>query len=329
MKILVTGSSGFIGGKLCQALVSAGHQVIAFHRPTSSLKLLEGLPLEHALGDLAKPDTLLSAMTGVEVVFHVAALLGSENPGRSYTVTVEGTRNVLNAALQASVRRLVHTSSMAALGIPDGPAGKQTPTLMDERHTWNLRPDHWVYGYAKYLAEMEVQNAVARGLDAVIVNPSVVMGAGDHYRMNNHTVVLIARQRLPLYVNGGINIVHIDDVTAGHIAALERGKRGERYILAGENLTIPQFIKTCANIAHVPMPRLHLPAGLVRHMPGILRILRPVFTLPINPDETRFAGYYFFYNTRKAQVELGLASPHSAEEAARDAYNWFVEQGAL
>src|SRR5271169_5018758 len=167
MHILVTGSTGFIGASLCRTLVGKGHQVRAFHRSTSTLRLLDDLPVEHALGDLTQPDTLAPAMEGIEVVFHVAALLGSgqDEEGRMYTVTVEGTRSVLKTARQAGVRRVIHTSSAAALGIPElispaaGSIGKAV--FMNESHTWNLRPDFWPYGYSKYLAELEVQKALA------------------------------------------------------------------------------------------------------------------------------------------------------------------------
>src|SRR5512146_900690 len=120
MNILVTGSSGFIGSQLCRALVAQGHSVRAFHRPTSSLRGLEGLPVEHALGDLTQPATLSPAMEGVEVVFHAAAMLADMgDPAKMYAITVEGTRAVLQAAQQAGVRRVVHTSSVAALGVPE------------------------------------------------------------------------------------------------------------------------------------------------------------------------------------------------------------------
>lgn len=330
MNILVTGSTGFIGGKLCQALIAAGHRVRAFHRPTSSLKLLDGLPVEHALGDLTQPQTVRDAMQDIEAVFHVAALMSNDNPGKAYAITVEGSRAVMEAARQAGVRRLVHTSSVAALGVPEqGPGGREAPTLLDERHTWNYRPDFWAYGFAKYLAEMALQNAIAGGLDAVIVNPSVVFGAGDHYRAGNSTIVMVARGRLPLYTTGGINVVHIDDVVAGHIAALERGRCGERYILGGENLTIPQFIKLCAEIAGVKPPRLFLPAGLVRRLARPVRLLRSLISLPVSGNELRLAGRYFFYSTRKAQTELGLGSPRSARDALADAYQWYKDNGIL
>jgi dihydroflavonol-4-reductase len=272
MHILVTGSTGFVGGALCKALVAQGHQVRAFHRPSSSLKLLEGLDVEHVTGDLTQSETIPPAMQGIEVVFHVAAQLGAgSDPGRTYAITVEGTRTVLQAAKEAGVHRVVHTSSVAALGVPEnGPARRQSKkdvkinALIDEAHTWNYSPTRWRYGYAKYLAELEVQKAVAGGLDCVIVNPSVIFGPGDVYRMSNSLMVASAHGRIPrVAVPGGLNVVAIEDVVSGHLAALERGRRGERYILGGENLSHADLLKMVAEITGVGGPRGILPVWLV------------------------------------------------------------------
>jgi len=335
MRILVTGSTGFIGASLCRALVAKGHQVRAFHRPTSTLRLIDDLPVEHFLGDLTQPDTLAPAMEGMEAVFHVAALIGSgqDEEGRMYAVTVEGTRSVLRTARLAGVRRVVHTSSVAALGVPElispatGSGGKAM--FMDENHTWNLRPDYWPYGYSKYLAELEVQKALAEGLDVVIVNPTYVIGPGNIYGQTNSTVVAAARQKLPALVEGGLNVVHISDVVAGHLAALETGRTGERYILAGENLTIVQLIRKIADVAGVSAPNLILPGGLVRSLGWIAILAQSIMDLPINARLSHMAGYYFYYDNSKSQIELGLQPPCTADQAILDAYNWFVQIGAL
>ncbi len=329
MNALVTGSTGFIGAALCRALVVRGHTVRAFHRPTSNLHLLNDLPVEHAIGDLTQPDTIRTAMQGIEVVFHTAAQLGgagSDTAGRMYTVTVEGTRAVLRFAQEAGVRRVVHTSSVAALGVPEQSPDPDTVTLLpfiDESHTWNYRAEAWHYGYAKYLSELEVQKAVAAGLDAVIVNPSVVFGAGDIYRRDSSVIMTIARRKLGVLVEGGLNAVHIQDVVQGHLAALECGRCGERYILAGENLTIVELIRKIAAVVGAPAPGLVLPAGLVRRAVSVIRLLQPFLDLPVGANDLRLAGNYFYYDTRKAQVELGLPPPRPLEDAIREAYDWF------
>lgn len=320
MKALVTGSTGFIGSNLCRALLEAGHSVRAFHRQASSLRGLEGLEVEHAIGDLTQAESLNEAMQGIEAVFHVAAYMGgSGQAGKSYAVTVEGTRAVARAALQAKVSRLVHTSSVAALGVPEG----HVSTLLNEDHTWNYSPERYPYGYAKYLAELEVQKAVALGLDAVIVNPSVVIGAGDQYRQSSSVVVQVAQGKLSLAVEGGINVVHVADVIAGHLAALERGRRGERYILCGDNLTILALEQLIARLAGVTPPNLVLPAALLRLLAGPANLLGSYLTLPVSPDLFNLAGFHFYYDNRKAQVELSLTPPRPADEAVQDALVWF------
>ena len=338
MKILVTGSTGFIGSQLCRALVAQGHRVLAFHRASSSLRGLEGIPgcgeqptlapvagcLEHVIGDLAQPETLATALQGVEVVFHAAGLINpGAHPERLYAVNVEGTRALLLAARVAGVRRVVHTSSVAALGVP-----LYGPAPMDERHAWNFNPQHWPYGHAKYLAEMEVQKAVAGGLDVVILNPSVVIGAGDIYNAARSNVSRAARGQVKYVVEGGLNVVHIADVVAGHLAALEKGRRGERYILCGQNLTHLEFLRLICAEAGVPAPAVELPAGLVRALAGPLGALQSFIDLPVSASLLRLAGYPFYYSGDKARSELDLPEPRPAAEAVRDALDWLNEQRA-
>lgn len=321
MKALVTGSSGFIGSRLCRRLIDEDWQVRAFHRSSSSLKMLDDLPVEHALGDLTQPDTVQSAMSGVDVVFHAAALLGGrDKPGQMYTVTVEGTRTVMQAALEAGVKKVVHISSVAALGIPD--EGPGIVSLLNENHSWNYRPDFWPYGYSKYLAEMEVQACVAQGLDVVIVNPAVVLGAGDIYRTSTSIVNQVARKKIPFLVEGGANFVHIEDVLDGIMAACELGKRGCRYILAGENMTHIEFIENVAEITGVDRPTMVVPAGLLRSMTGVMNTIQPFFEIPIEATNLHQAGYYFFYDARKSQIELRLQPPRSVVGAIEETWAW-------
>ncbi len=322
MKILVTGSTGFIGSHLCRALAERGHTVRAFHRQASSLRALEGLEIEHAIGDLTQPDSLVEAMKGVEVVFHTAAQMSNRQPGKQYAVTVEGTRSVAQAALRAGVKRLIHTSSVAALGVPE----TDHPTLLNEDHTWNFPAEHYPYGYAKYLAELEIQKAVAQGLDVVTVNPSLVMGPGDYYRQSSSVLVLVAQRKLTLAVEGGINVIHIEDVTAGHIAALEHGKSGQRYILGGENMTLLAMLQTAARAAGVPPISLVIPAPVMRAAAGPASLFSNFINLPVSSELLYLAGKHFYYDTHKATSALHLNAPRSAEEAIRDALAWFTRK---
>jgi len=247
-----------------------------------------------------------------------------------YNVTIGGTYNVLQAALDTGVQRLVYTSSVAALGLPSFiPKNKHPPLIMNENHSWNYRPEWWRYGHAKHLAEMEIQKAVARGLDCVIANPSMVLGPGDINRISGEIVIQVARGLVRFGISGGMNAIHIDDVVRGHLLALERGRMGERYILGGENHTYLDFIQTTARIVDVRPPQQVIPAWLLRPAAGPLDLLCRVVTMPFNGDLLRFSGHYLYYDTQKAQQELGLTGLHSIETALKDTYDWYRSHGMV
>lgn len=325
MKALVTGATGFLGSHLCKALLERGWEVRAFHRPESDLELIKNFPVEQAIGDITQADSLETAMGHVHAVFHAAAFMGGKtNQVPFHQVTVLGTRNVLSAAQRAGVERVVYTSSVAALGVPSLIQRHGLPAeLMNETHTWNYPANLWPYGCAKYLAELQVQKAVACGLDAVIVNPTHIFGAGDKNRRHDSIITMVAQRKIPFSSAGGLNIVHIDDVVQGHLAAFEHGKRGERYILGGENVTHTGLINWIAAIANVSPPRITLSGGFLR---GLARILSRVHfrNLPFDPQQFYQAGYYFYYDTTKSKRELGLPKPQSISIAIREAYDWIM-----
>ncbi len=327
MVVLVTGASGFIGSALCRLLVDAGYQVRAFYRPRPGNEipsLLKGLDLDHCLGDITDFASIQKAISGVDVVFHAAAKMGSGGkPEVLYAITVGGTRNILQACTQAGVRRVVHTSSVAALGVP-GWGGRPRPHPIDENHTWNFPADWWRYGHAKYLAELEVQKAVAGGLDVVIVNPSVVIGAGDIHLINGDVIFKVASGRFPISLPGGLNIVHIQDAVRGHLAALELGSRGERYILAGENLTYLQFHREVANLVGVKPPQRVIPGALIRFLAGPLSLAGRF--LPISVSMLRRMGYFSYFDRQKSARELQMPEPLPARVAIQDSLTWYREQ---
>ncbi|MBE0696866.1 MAG: NAD-dependent epimerase/dehydratase family protein, partial [Anaerolineaceae bacterium] len=259
---------------------------------------------------------------GMEIVFHAGAWMGGHDPtGQQYAVTVEGTRNLLLAARRAAVSRVIHTSSVAALGVPQNLQGQ--PALIDEHHSWNFRQDYYPYGYAKYLAEQEVQKAVAMGLDVVIVNPTVVFGAGDIYRQAGSIITQVSQRRLSVATEGGINCVHIADVTDGHMAALACGKSGERYIIGGENLTYLELLQMIAGAAGVPAPNMVVPAWLLRFLSNPAQTMRAFLSLPVSPEMLHMAGIYFFYNLKKSETELGLTIHRPVIDAISEALEWF------
>ncbi len=331
MNILVTGSTGFVGSNLCRALAEQGHRVRALHRPASSLALLEGIPLELVQGDLFEPDSLALAARDIEVVYHCGGRVGSwtdaEEMGASHVV---GTRNILSAARQCGVRRFIHTSSVAALGVPKRAAEtNETLPIMDESHSWNYTAKGWPYGYAKHRAEEEVWSAAADGLDTIILNPASVFGAGDKNLTSSAIVMHMARGRRPPIPPGGLNVIHIDDVVAGHIAALEHGASGERYILAGENLTLERLLITVAEVVGAPRPRWRIPNWALRRLSRPAELFGRILGVPLRGHTFRLAGLYFYYDSRKAQRELRLPTPRSHRSAVEDAFAWYRDNGFL
>ena len=233
MRALVTGATGFVGAAVARALLGAGWQVRTLVRGTSNRRNLVGLNVEIAVGDLKDLESLQAAMTGCTAVFHVAAdyRLGAPKPDELYRNNVDGTRNILAAAARAGVRRLVYTSSVATIGLPrDGsPGDESTPVMLADMI------GH--YKRSKFLAEAVVRDAPPGGVAVIIVNPSTPVGPGDIKPTPTGQLVLdAAAGRTPAYVDTGLNIVHVDDVAAGHLLAFHHGKAGERYILGGEDM---------------------------------------------------------------------------------------------
>ncbi len=304
----------------------------ALHRPSSSLTLLQGLDVERFMGDVTQPETLYPAMRGVDLVFHTASRVDYwRGVDGMYQVTVDGTWNVLQAALEVGVRRVVHTSSVAALGVPAPPHNKRSvqPTHLNENHVWNYKPRWWRYGHAKYLAEQKVQWAVARGLDVVIVNPAMILGPGDVNRISGELVILISRGVVPFGIAGGMNAIHVDDVARGHLLAMEFGSTGERYILGGENLTYLEMFQLTAEIVGVKPPTVVIPAGVLRPFAGLLDFLCHFYPLPFNGDLLRFAGQFMYYDTSKAQRVLGLKGLKAVRTAIQETWDWYCEQGMV
>lgn len=327
MLALVTGATGFVGANLVEALNLAGWRVRALHRATSSLRALDGLVFESVVGDVTDPASLPPAMAGCDAVFHVAGATADywrQDVARLHAVNVQGTRNVMEAAQAAGVPRLVHTSSQAALGFPD------SADPVDESHTYNLPPDFYPYGYSKHLAELEVQRAVESGLHVVIVNPTVVLGARDATLTNSQIILEVQRGRVPLVPPGGINVVDARDLARGHLLALEKGRSGQRYLLAGDNISSLDLTRKIAELLSVRPPRGVIPHRLIRPIGALLdgaNRLSPR-RLPLSGDVLRFGSRYLYADNSKAVRELGwTATP--LEETIRQAAAWLREVGAL
>jgi dihydroflavonol-4-reductase len=324
---LVTGATGFVGSAVALALSRAGHQVRVLARPRSDRRNLAGLPAEIAEGDLADPASLARAVAGRRYLFHVAAdyRLWVPDPAPMFRANVAGTEALMRAALAAGVERIVHTSSVATLGlVPDGVADEATPSREEDM----IGP----YKRSKFRAEALVRGLVAeRGLPAVIVNPSTPVGPRDRKPTpTGRLIVEAARGRVPGFVDTGLNIVHVDDVAAGHLAAAEMGRIGERYILGGENMTLAEILAEVARLVGRNPPRLKVPyalafpAAFAAETAARLTGREPFATR----DSVRMSRKRMYFTSAKAARELGYR-PRPAQTAIADAVAWFASNGYL
>lgn len=325
-RALVTGATGCVGANVVAALLERGYTVRAMHRATSSLAALDGLQPELVAGDIMAPDSLKLAMDGCAVVFHIAAVSDywRTPTERIYRINVEGTRNVLAAALDANVERLVYTSSLAALGVP------QPGQLLDESAVFNLPPHRFPYGHSKHLAEQAVQEAISRGLDGVIVNPAGVVGARDVHFIGGSVLREVKRGLSWFTFPGGLNWIDAETVGLGHVLAAERGRTGERYILSGENLSHRRATEVAAGVVGGRKPIVTLPRpimGAMALLADALNALRPGL-MPFNGAQARLSSAEIYCDCRKARQGLGLPLT-SFRTAVERAYAWYQAHGYL
>jgi dihydroflavonol-4-reductase len=326
--MLVTGATGFVGSAVVRTLLEAGQRVRALVRRTSRLDNLGGLDVEPVTGDLCAPETLAAAVQGCRGVFHVAAdyRLWVRHPSELYATNVRGSRNLLLAAARAGVQRIVYTSSVATLGINnDGsPADEETPATYKD-----MIGD---YKRSKFLAERKVRAlANLHNLDVVIVNPAAPVGPRDIKPTPTGRLILdAARGRMPAYVDTGLDIVHVDDVAAGHWLAYQRGERCRRYVLGGENLGLREILARVAEISGHHPPRWRLPPDAV--LP-IARIAEAWARFSGREPLVTVAGVELsrkrmFFSHARASRELGY-QPRPAQAALEDAVHWFGTHGYL
>ncbi len=323
MKTLLTGASGFVGASLLRKLLDAGHEVRALLRPDSDRRNLQGLDVECVDGDLRDPASLQRAMQGCNALFHVAAdyRLWSRHPQELYESNVTGTRNIMQAALQTEVERIVYTSSVAVLGIhPDGtPSNEDSPVSLDD-----MIGD---YKRSKFLAEQEVSRLIAHeSLPAVIVNPSTPIGPRDIKPTPTGRIILdAATGRMPAFVDTGLNIAHVEDVAAGHLLAFTKGLIGERYILGGTDLSLREILQVVARLTDQKPPSIELPQAAVMPIAYLSEWWAWISNGP-EPRATvagvRMSKKKMFFSSEKARRELGYQS-RPAEDALREAIDWF------
>lgn len=322
---LVTGATGFIGGHVARLLTEQGWTVRALRRRGASNPYLTDANLEWREGDLRDPDSVRTAMSGCRAVFHVAAdyRLWAPRPAEIYQTNVNGTVNVLGAALDLGVERVVYTSSVGALGLhADGtPADETTPVRVEDM------VGH--YKRSKFLAEREAEKFVARGLPLVLVHPSTPVGPGDHKPTPTGKIIVdYLNRRMPAYVDTGLNLVHVRDVAWGHWLAFEKGCIGEKYILGNANLTLTEIFRLLAEISGIAAPRIRLPHSLVLLMAYGNACFSWVTGIePRIPLEgVRMAHRRMFFDAGKALQQLGLPQTPVAD-ALREAVTWFEDNG--
>ncbi len=304
VRVLVTGATGFVGAALVRALLDRGAAVTVLARSSSSFERLDGLPVARALGDITDAASLVAPLASAEAVFHVAGLVSYRTRARRdcERVNVEGTRNLMAAARAAGVRRVVHTSSVVAVG------SARTPKQQDETAPWDCADLKSPYFDTKRAAEDEVRRAVDAGLDAVIVNPAAVMGPGDS-RGNLAGVAsrLLHGKRVSV-PPGGVNLVALEDVVTGHLQAMERGRSGERYLLTGENVTWNELVRRVARALQVERGITTIPRWLYRVVVGAVALADVVVDLkaPICPGALRPMGRFSWWTAAKAERDLGF-----------------------
>jgi len=329
MTVLVTGATGFVGSAVARALLEAGEAVRVLARPASDRRNLAGLDVAMAEGDLNDPGSLAPAVSGCSAVFHVAAdyRLWTRDPDAMVRTNVEGSKAVVEAALAAGVERIVYTSSVATLGINPGgePGNEDTPVALNDMIG--------IYKRSKFLAEQAVRTLI-REKDApvVIVNPSTPVGPRDiKPTPTGRMIAEAAVGRMPAFVDTGLNVVHVDDVAAGHLLAWRKGVIGERYVLGGENMSLAQILQEIARICGRKPPSVRIPHAAVMPIAHLAEMWTRLAggTEPfVTVDGIKMARKKMYFSSAKAMGELGYQA-RPAHDAFVDAVAWFRDNGYL
>ena len=329
-KVLVTGATGFVGSAVARLLIERGYTVNTLVRSTSSLDNLKGLNVEVVYGDLKDQNSLEIALKDCQYLFHVAAdyRLWSLHPKELYDNNVEGTKNIMRAALKTGVKKIVYTSSVATLGLhADGsPSNEKTAVTFND-----MIGD---YKKSKFLAEEVVKKMVhEEGLPATIVNPSTPVGPGDIKPTPTGKLILdAAAGKIPAFVDTGLNWVHVNDVALGHLLALEKGKLGERYILGNENFSMKVLLEKIASITGKPAPKIQLPHNFVLPIAYVAEWWANITKSKKEPMATvsgvKLSKKKMYFSIEKAKNELGY-KPKDVMIALNDAIDWYKENNYL
>ncbi|MBI3323459.1 MAG: NAD-dependent epimerase/dehydratase family protein [Candidatus Omnitrophica bacterium] len=322
---LVTGAAGFVGSHVVSKLVGRGERVRALARSSTVLRNLAGLPVEIRTGDLTDPASLRQAMAGCRRLYHVAAdyRLWAPDPAELYRNNVAGTRNVLEAAREAGVERIVYTSTVGALKCPGNgrPSSEETPVGLQDM------VGH--YKRSKFLAEQEALAAARAGMPVVIVNPSTPVGPRDiKPTPTGQMIVDFLNGRMPAYVDTGLNLIDVEDAAEGHLLAMERGRPGQRYILGHRNLTLKEILEILSRVTGLPAPRVRMPIGVALGWAALSTGWSALTRRPprVSWEAVRISRKRMYFDSGKAVRELGLPQ-RPVEEALAKAVDWFRQNG--
>jgi dihydroflavonol-4-reductase len=325
MKVLVTGATGFVGGAVVRSLVKIGIDVRVLARAGADLQNIQNLAVERVEGDLRDPASLHTSLTGCRQLYHIAAhyALWAKDPSIFYDINVTGTKNLLEAARDVGVERIVYCSTIGAIGLPPGGGlgTEETPVSLEQM------AGH--YKRSKYLAEQEVLKLAKAGLPVVIVNPSAPVGAGDvKPTPTGQVIVDFMKGRMPAYIETGMNIVDVDDVATGHLLAMEKGRIGERYILGNANLMLREVFEILSRLTGIKAPTIKLPRLAILPLAYANRWIADLTGHPprIPLEGVKMAKYKMHYDCSKAIRELGI--PLTPPEVALEkAVRWFRDHG--
>ncbi|MGQ0666331.1 MAG: hopanoid-associated sugar epimerase, partial [Nitrospiraceae bacterium] len=325
MRALVTGATGFVGAAVVRALIKTGADVRVLARRDSDFTNLQQFKIDGAYGDLRDKESLRNALAGCQQLYHVAAhyALWARDPSVFYDVNVTGTKNLMEAAREAGTERIVYCSTIGAIGLPpDGGLGTEsTPVSLSHM------AGH--YKRSKYLAEQEVLRLATEGLPVVIVNPSAPVGEGDvKPTPTGQVIVDFMKGRMPAYIETGMNLVDVDDVAAGHLLAMQKGRIGERYILGCKNLMLREIFEILSKLTGINAPIIKLPRLAVLPLAYLNQWFANLTGRPprIPLEGVKMAKYKMHYDCSKAVRELGI--PQTPPEVALEkAVRWFRDHG--
>jgi dihydroflavonol-4-reductase len=326
MKKLVTGATGFIGSAITRELLKEGEEVKVLVRKSSNTRNIDKLDVEKVYGDIRDGDSIKQALKGCDTFYLTAAYFAhwAPNPKLLYEINAGGTKAALQAALEAGTEKIVYTSTNNAIG-----ASGPMPANEEKIFNYWESCDH--YSMSKYIAENEARMFITRGLPVVIVNPTLVIGVNDAKPTPSGQMIIdVANQKMPGYIDGGVNIIDVEDVARGQILAAKKGRVGERYLLGNRNITVHDYLHLIAEIAGVNPPSLRLPFLVALALGHLFEFNSSITKKPpmVTASEVRIGRMTEWYDCSKAVIELGLPQT-PIEETIRKALTWFKENNYL